>query len=595
MNRNIAKPFTATLSLLDVATDKTHKYKCFHGEDVQLTVNVVGENNKPIDLSNTSVKIYFTLDKNVNEPIYRQDTGIVVDNLGIITVMLEKSYIRIGNNVLKIVLYDEDQTVFLQPLIISCIDPLIGEVADLEIPDDIDVRDELYDIRRIIGDLQDFDDDLGREIIEVRNEYETVGRRLDNFDSQLEENTLELNNYTTTTYKRYSQAMFSFTDDDGDTDLLTTIMPLSKELNIPFTIYTWYNSPIFSNYSDMQNMYWNYGWEFGYHTTGKITEQTDEVIHKAIIEFKDKMSELGFNVDTFAYGYGSFDNRTVGIAKQYFNVALGTVMEDKYYSLGLMNNTSDMYRSKRVYISSWTPIEDYKKLVDEALKNNCWIVFFQHSREITEKLFILDKLKQLIQYIQEKGGRIETVSNAYKILNNKKLYEVDSYYQPYVYKNFIENPTFSTNEDGTSINVWNRTNKSKITSNSNVLTFSESGQSTNTLLKIFQNVNIPKTNEKFCFSIESYSDDISAIDGNYDGQAAFVQITVYNEDNTIVKTYRKNIKPLCNGVWCKNNIVLNRMRTTTSKVEISIILSKNGILKVKNPKFEIGDKVTIDI
>ena len=390
--------------------------------------------------------------------------------------------------------------------------------------------------------------------------------------------------------------MFSFTDDDGDTDLLTTIIPLSKELKIPFTIYTWYNSPIFSKYSDMQNMYWNYGWEFGYHTTGKITEQTDEVIHKAIIEFKDKMSELGFNVNTFAYGYGSFDDRTVEIAKQYFNVALGTVMEDEHYRLGLMNNTSDMYRSKRVYISSWTPLEDYKKLVDDALKNNCWVVFFQHSRELTEKPLILEKLKSLIQYIQGKGGRIETVSNAYKILNNKKLYEVDSYYQPYVYINFIGNPKFTTNEGGTSINVWNRTNISKIVPEGNgILTFSESGQTTNTLLKIFQNVNIPKTNEKFCFSIESYSDDISGIDGNYDGLATFAQITVYNADGSIVKTYRKNIKPKCNGVWCKNVMVINRMRSTTSKVEIAILLTKNGVLKVKNPKFEIGDKVTIDI
>ena len=186
MNRNIAKQFTATLSLLDVASNKTHKYKCFHGEDIQLTVNVVGEEKRRIDLSNTNVKIYFILDKNVNEPVYRQDTGIVVNNLGVITVMLEKSYIRIGNNVLKIVLYDEDQTVFLQPLIISCIDPLIGEAPDLEIPDDINVRDEIYDIRRIIGDLQDFDDDLGSEIIEARNEYGTVGERLDNFDSQLD-------------------------------------------------------------------------------------------------------------------------------------------------------------------------------------------------------------------------------------------------------------------------------------------------------------------------------------------------------------------------------------------------------------------------
>ena len=434
------------------------------------------------------------------------------------------------------------------------------------------------------------------EFLNNNQEIKDITAKLTTNTSNLEKNTLELTNYKDNTFKRFNQAIFSFSDDDGDTDLLTTLIPLSKELNVPFTIYTWYNSPIFNNYGDMQNMYWNYGWEFGYHTTGKITEQTNEVVHKAIIEFKDNMGKLGFHVDTFAYGYGSFDDRTVEIAKQYFNVALGTVMEDKYYNLGLINNTSDMYRSKRVYISSWTPIEDYKKLVDEALKNNYWIVFFQHSREITAKPSILDKLRQLIQYIQGKGGRIETVSNAYKILNNKKLYEVDSYYKPYIYKNFIGNPKFTTNEQGTSINVWNRSNTSKILPEGNgVLTFSESGQTSNTLLKIFQNVNIPKTNEKFCFSIESYSDDISAIDGNYDGLSAFVQITVYNEDNTIVKNYRKNIKPKCNGVWCKNVIVINRMKTTTSKVEIAILLTKNGTLKVKNPKFEIGDKVTIDI
>lgn len=193
MNRNIAKPFTATLSLLDVASDKTHKYKCFHGEDIQLTVNVVGENKRLIDLSNTSVKIYFTLDKNVNEPVYRQDAGIMVDDLGVITVMLEKSYIRIGNNVLKIALYDEDQTVFLQPLIISCIDPLIGEVADLEIPDDINVRDEIYDIRRIIGDLQDFDDDFDSQLEEMSdylNYMPINGGSFEEFDGNDNKNVL---------------------------------------------------------------------------------------------------------------------------------------------------------------------------------------------------------------------------------------------------------------------------------------------------------------------------------------------------------------------------------------------------------------------
>ena len=234
MNRNIAKQFTTTLSLLDVASDRTHKYKCFHGEDIQLTVNVVGENNRLIDLSNTSVKIYFILDKNVNEPVYRQDTGIVVNNLGVITVMLEKSYIRIGNNTLKIVLYDEDQTVFLQPLIISCIDPSIGEEADLEIPDDINVRDEIYDIRRIIGDLQDFDDDLGSEIVQARKGYGSVGERLDaittNFDNFV--NPIEEFNLLNT----YPVSFFGVKADGitDDTEALRKALTFRSDITLAF-------------------------------------------------------------------------------------------------------------------------------------------------------------------------------------------------------------------------------------------------------------------------------------------------------------------------------------------------------------------------
>ena len=186
---------------------------------------------------------------------------------------------------------------------------------------------EFYNRTEGIIDKNNIQDDLIKELRELYLEFNEKGidenvvrekvnyflensvkikdiiAKLNTNTNNLEKNTLELTNYKDNTFKRFNQAIFSFSDDDGDTDLLTTIIPLSKELNVPFTIYTWYNSPIFNNYGDMQNMYWNYGWEFGFHTTGKITEQTDEVIHKAIIEFKNNMGKLGFHVDTFAYGY----------------------------------------------------------------------------------------------------------------------------------------------------------------------------------------------------------------------------------------------------------------------------------------------------
>ena len=91
--------------------------------------------------------------------------------------------------------------------------------------------DLIRELQRMFEEFNEngIDENIIREKVDyfIQNNTE-----IENINKQLEENALELNNYTTTTHKRYSQAMFSFSDDDGDTDLLTTIMPLSKELNV---------------------------------------------------------------------------------------------------------------------------------------------------------------------------------------------------------------------------------------------------------------------------------------------------------------------------------------------------------------------------
>ena len=465
MNRNIAKPFMATLSLLDVATDKTHKYKCFHGEDVQLTVNVVGEDQRPLDLSNTSVKIYFTLDKNVNEPVYRQDTGIVVDNLGVITVMLEKSYIRIGNNTLKIVLYDEDQTVFLQPLIISCIDPLIGEVADLEIPDDINVRDEIYDIRRIIGDLQDFDDDLGREIIEARNEYGTVGRRLDNFDSQLEQSENMLLNTKNPQVEITKKPVLVFIDDDIRKETYTFWHRLAQELGIKISlacIPEWIEEgqstttvPTGKEVMTMEELkeMYDYGHDIlahGYDTRSikDFLNNPTELKHQ-LYDCREWIKNKGFTRNR-AYNYFVYPQGLTGTTEE----ILKTKAEvRKYYQYGInaftteknVSGVFDSFNIPRVSSDGVTS-ETLKAELDKVIANKGMMIVLSHawhSQDLDGDNYETwaTRYRDLVSYARANKVEIMPFSEAIKIKGNSvSIGEYTSRYAYYL------------NNDGTEYN-----------------------------------------------------------------------------------------------------------------------------------------------
>ena len=92
------------------------------------------------------------------------------------------------------------------------------------------------------------------------------------------------------------------------------------------------------------------------------------------------------------------------------------------------------------------------------------------------------------------------------------------------------------------------------------------------------------------------SPDISSIDGNYQGNSAFMQIVPKNLDGSTVKTFRRSIKPPANNVWFKVEFTLPAyMKTQTSQILIEFILVKNGELNIANPKLEIGDCATVDI
>ena len=131
-----------TISLIDIETVKP-RYKCFFGEDVELCIAVVDEDKKPLDLTDVNAKVYYTCDK--FEPL-RQDNDITINKPatdGTINILVNKKYLRLGVNTIRVALFDSDQEVLLQPCQVNCIETGIGdEHGDVIVNDDINVKDE---------------------------------------------------------------------------------------------------------------------------------------------------------------------------------------------------------------------------------------------------------------------------------------------------------------------------------------------------------------------------------------------------------------------------------------------------------------------
>lgn len=140
--RNIAKKFKITMSLIDIETIKP-RYKCFFGEDVELCIKVIDEDARPVDLTDVNAKVYYTCDK--FEPL-RQDNDITINEPtrnGTINILVNKKYLRLGVNTIRVALFDSDQEVLLQPCQVNCIETGIGdEHGDVIVNDDINVKDE---------------------------------------------------------------------------------------------------------------------------------------------------------------------------------------------------------------------------------------------------------------------------------------------------------------------------------------------------------------------------------------------------------------------------------------------------------------------
>jgi len=219
--------------------------------------------------------------------------------------------------------------------------------------------------------------------------------------------------------------IITFTFDDGRTSVIRNALPLFKKYNIKATTYiitgkVGSDNNYYMNW-DQINILSNNGWEVGAHThthpyLTKITNK--EVIHELDESIKC-FEEHGFHPISFASPYGNFNDEVIKeVEKRFQSHRTAWDVEGVINKKGL-NQVRDPFYISAFELKGTTTVNEAKEMVDIAVKNKTWLVFFLHSvktdGEIGRYEYSAEKLEEIVKYIVDKGVEVLPLSNALRI------------------------------------------------------------------------------------------------------------------------------------------------------------------------------------
>ncbi|TET59653.1 MAG: DUF2334 domain-containing protein [Candidatus Stahlbacteria bacterium] len=222
-----------------------------------------------------------------------------------------------------------------------------------------------------------------------------------------------------------SKPIVSFTFDDGHVSTVKEVLPIFKKYNIQGTSYIitemveLYND-YYMNWNQIDTLFKN-GWEIGAHTHTHpyLTKLTDEEIIFELDESIRCLKEHGFNPTSFAAPYGDFDNRVIKFVKERFQSHRTAWDVDYSVNTNGINLIDDPFYISAFELKGTTTVNEAKEMVDIAIKNKTWLVFFLHliktDGEIGRYEYSAEKLEEIVKYVVDKGVEVLPLSNALKI------------------------------------------------------------------------------------------------------------------------------------------------------------------------------------
>lgn len=215
--------------------------------------------------------------------------------------------------------------------------------------------------------------------------------------------------------------------DDGDIEDYTIMYPYFKSKGIKgCSALISSQTGKYANYLNMNQIYdmYNYGWDFLSHTTDHLdlTKLTVANMDYELESGKSFYENKGIKLSGLVYPYNNYDDKVINEAKKYFDVAFAYNYTNKpLYNTDIENNRYNLYR-----VMLEMPISENKKIIDEAINNNGWLVFMGHGHYYRPEMYSDDsiwpgkwgnnaqKTKDTIEYLINKGVRIITVKEALK-------------------------------------------------------------------------------------------------------------------------------------------------------------------------------------
>jgi peptidoglycan/xylan/chitin deacetylase (PgdA/CDA1 family) len=214
------------------------------------------------------------------------------------------------------------------------------------------------------------------------------------------------------------KAIISFTFDDVPKTAVKKGAKILNNYGIKGTFYL--SLELLGGYSDVglpiadrhdiENLISN-GHEIGDHTYSHLRafEVSDEEYEKSILMNREKMDALfaGYEFRSFAYPYGSVTPNKKRIVRKYYNIARGI-------EGGLNKSYMDTLLLKSYHLAgNKDRLGFYSGLIDNAIEQNSWLIFFTHEVQTNPTEFGCDLIlfESLINYCISKDLIIKTISD----------------------------------------------------------------------------------------------------------------------------------------------------------------------------------------
>ena len=175
--------------------------------------------------------------------------------------------------------------------------------------------------------------------------------------------------------------MVTITMDDGAQVQYDNAFPILSARGIPATTYIVADRmplPWYVTVDELDEMV-AAGWEVGSHsvTHSQLAELSLEEIDYELRVSKGILEDAGYTVENLAYPYGSFDERVIEVAKQYYETAADVSYLGLPYTSSEELSGDEPWQLARYHIQNGDEVQ-VKSYIDQAIAEKGWVIFFFH-------------------------------------------------------------------------------------------------------------------------------------------------------------------------------------------------------------------------